>query len=205
MTTTSEITAPRSRRTFDGWRWGGRVFLLFMLLYTAVPMIWMLITSIKSGFAAMQFPPQWWPSQPTLASYQKLLDPQVTAARLAHVDGDLVILAAQHLGEERESADGHVGRVGGHATRLGLVRDGRDQALLGHPLPDAVGGHHEPNQNQQYDPQRHPPPAAATGHPHRLLLHECHSAGPFQAHRGPARGGLLPKLCPNQFRMMPTT
>ena len=47
-----------------------------MLLYTAVPMIWMLLTSIKSGFAAMQFPPQWWPTQPTLASYQKLLDPQ---------------------------------------------------------------------------------------------------------------------------------
>ena len=47
-----------------------------MLLYTAVPMIWMLLTSIKSGFAAMQFPPQWWPDEPTLASYQKLLDPQ---------------------------------------------------------------------------------------------------------------------------------
>jgi multiple sugar transport system permease protein len=47
-----------------------------MLLYTALPMIWMLLTSIKSGFAAMQFPPQWWPNEPTLASYQKLLDPQ---------------------------------------------------------------------------------------------------------------------------------
>jgi multiple sugar transport system permease protein len=29
----------------DGWRWGGRFFLLFMLLYTAVPMVWMLLTS----------------------------------------------------------------------------------------------------------------------------------------------------------------
>ena len=47
-----------------------------MLLYTALPMVWMLLTSIKSGFAAMQFPPQWWPDEPTLASYQKLLDPQ---------------------------------------------------------------------------------------------------------------------------------
>ena len=47
-----------------------------MLLYTALPMVWMLLTSIKSGFAAMQFPPQWWPTEPTLASYQKLLDPQ---------------------------------------------------------------------------------------------------------------------------------
>lgn len=76
MTSTSATEAPRSRRRIDGWRWGGRIFLVFMLLYTALPMVWMLLTSIKSGFAAMQFPPQWWPNEPTLASYQKLLDPQ---------------------------------------------------------------------------------------------------------------------------------
>jgi multiple sugar transport system permease protein len=39
-------------------------------------MVWMMLTSIKSGFAAMAFPPEWWPNEPTLASYQKLLDPQ---------------------------------------------------------------------------------------------------------------------------------
>jgi multiple sugar transport system permease protein len=66
----------RRRRPIDGWRWAGRLLLVIMLFYTAVPMLWMLITSIKSGFAAMQFPPQWWPDEPTLASYQKLLDPQ---------------------------------------------------------------------------------------------------------------------------------
>jgi multiple sugar transport system permease protein len=76
VTSTSATEAPRSRRRIDGWRWGGRIFLVFMLLYTALPMVWMLLTSIKSGFAAMQFPPQWWPNEPTLASYQKLLDPQ---------------------------------------------------------------------------------------------------------------------------------
>jgi len=68
--------AKRRVRRVDGWRWAGRIFLLFMLLYTAVPMIWMLITSFKSGFAAMAFPHEWWPKEPTLASYQKLLDPQ---------------------------------------------------------------------------------------------------------------------------------
>ena len=47
-----------------------------MLLYTAVPMAWMMLTSIKSQFAAMTYPPEWWPSEPTLASYQNLLDPQ---------------------------------------------------------------------------------------------------------------------------------
>ena len=77
MTSETMRSAPAARRKpVDWWRWAGRFFLLLMLLYTAVPMIWMLLTSIKSGFAAMQFPPQWWPDEPTLASYQKLLDPQ---------------------------------------------------------------------------------------------------------------------------------
>jgi multiple sugar transport system permease protein len=79
MTTLSEVARSaelRRRKPIDGWRWAGRIFLVLMLLYTAVPMLWMLLTSIKSGFAAMQFPPQWWPAEPTLASYQKLLDPQ---------------------------------------------------------------------------------------------------------------------------------
>jgi multiple sugar transport system permease protein len=75
LTATTGIAATRRRKPFDAWRWAGRFFLLLMLLYTAVPMVWMLLTSIKSGFAAMQFPPQWLPSEPTLASYEKLLDP----------------------------------------------------------------------------------------------------------------------------------
>lgn len=66
----------RSRRGIDGWRWAGRVFLFGMLVFTVVPMAWMLLTSLKTGFAAMQFPPQWWPAEPTLVNYQKLLDPQ---------------------------------------------------------------------------------------------------------------------------------
>lgn len=76
MTITANSVTTRSRKPFDGWRWSGRIFLLIMVLYTALPMAWMLLTSIKSGFAATRFPPQWWPDEPTLASYQKLLDPQ---------------------------------------------------------------------------------------------------------------------------------
>ena len=71
----------RHRRRVDGWRWSGRLFLLFMLLYTAVPMAWMTLTSIKSQFAAMTYPPEWWPSEPTLASYRNLLDPQNSVGR----------------------------------------------------------------------------------------------------------------------------
>jgi multiple sugar transport system permease protein len=66
---------PGTRTGIDLWRWAGRIFLVVMLLFTLLPMIWMLLTSIKSGFAALQFPPQWWPREPTLASYTKLLDP----------------------------------------------------------------------------------------------------------------------------------
>lgn len=72
----SAVGSTPHRRRIDGWRWTGRFFLLFMLLYTAAPMAWMMLTSIKSQFAAMTYPPEWWPGEPTLASYKNLLDPQ---------------------------------------------------------------------------------------------------------------------------------
>ena len=70
-----QAAMPKPRAGIDLWRWAGRIFLAVMLLFTLLPMIWMLLTSFKSGFAALQFPPQWWPNEPTLASYKKLLDP----------------------------------------------------------------------------------------------------------------------------------
>jgi len=71
------ITAPtrRPRAKTDPWRWAGRIFLVLLLLFTVLPMVWMVLTSIKSQFAAMQYPPQWWPTEPTLQNYTKLLDP----------------------------------------------------------------------------------------------------------------------------------
>ena len=49
---TNRCTAtPRSRKGVDVWRWAGRIFLAVMLLSTPrLPMVWMLLTSIKSGF-----------------------------------------------------------------------------------------------------------------------------------------------------------
>ena len=64
-----------ARKPIDWGRWAGRGFLLFILTFTVIPMIWMLLTSIKTQFAAMQYPPQWWPAEPTLENYVKLLDP----------------------------------------------------------------------------------------------------------------------------------
>jgi multiple sugar transport system permease protein len=70
-----------SMRSFDGWRWAGRGFLLVLLAYTLIPMAWMLLTSLKTGFAAMQYPPQWWPAEPTLDNYTRLLDPRDSVGR----------------------------------------------------------------------------------------------------------------------------
>ncbi len=64
-----------TRKPVDWWRWGGRLFLVFLLIFTVLPMLWMVLTSLKTQFAAMQYPPQWWPAEPTLQNYTKLLDP----------------------------------------------------------------------------------------------------------------------------------
>ena len=44
-------------------------------------MVWMLLTSLKTQFAALQFPPQWFPSAPTLEHYQQLLSPRNDVGR----------------------------------------------------------------------------------------------------------------------------
>jgi multiple sugar transport system permease protein len=74
MTTMTE-SAVTQRKGAGGWRWAGRIFLTLLLGFTVMPMFWMVITSLKTGFAAMQYPPQWWPSEPTLENYWRLLDP----------------------------------------------------------------------------------------------------------------------------------
>jgi multiple sugar transport system permease protein len=66
---------PVGRKAIDWWRWSGRAFLTFLLLFTILPMVWMLLTSVKSQFAALQYPPQWWPAEPTLDNYLVLLSP----------------------------------------------------------------------------------------------------------------------------------
>jgi len=46
--------------------------------FAVIPMLWMLSTSLKGQFAALSQPPQWIPSNPTLAQYQTLLSPTGT-------------------------------------------------------------------------------------------------------------------------------
>ncbi|HEY4198979.1 MAG TPA: carbohydrate ABC transporter permease [Devosiaceae bacterium] len=67
-------SAVTHRKPTDWWRWAGRIFLTLLLIFTVLPMFWMLLTSFKTQFAAMQYPPQWWPNEPTLQNYIRLLD-----------------------------------------------------------------------------------------------------------------------------------
>ena len=64
-----------SARGRDGWSVTGWIFLVLLLLFSVMPMVWMLITSIKTQFAALQYPPEWIPSNPTLEQYRRLLSP----------------------------------------------------------------------------------------------------------------------------------
>lgn len=65
----------RKRRKRDAWSIGGWIFLALLLIFSLVPMIWMFLTSIKTQFAALEYPPQWLPEHPTLDSYRRLLSP----------------------------------------------------------------------------------------------------------------------------------
>jgi multiple sugar transport system permease protein len=77
---TRAVTARRRRRfkaqpvTILGW-----LFLLLMLAFTIIPMAWMISTSLKSSFAAINQPPQWIPNEPTLDAYRNLLSPSSDA------------------------------------------------------------------------------------------------------------------------------
>jgi multiple sugar transport system permease protein len=54
------------------------VWVILLLGFAVVPMLWMLSTSLKGQFAALQQPPEWIPSHPTLQNYVTLLSPTGT-------------------------------------------------------------------------------------------------------------------------------
>ena len=65
----------QSRGGFNILNLGRWIFLAFLLAFTALPMLWMVSTSIKTEFAAIQQPPTWIPAEPTLNQYTTLLSP----------------------------------------------------------------------------------------------------------------------------------
>ncbi|MBO9126369.1 MULTISPECIES: carbohydrate ABC transporter permease [unclassified Rhizobium] len=78
MSTTSVLTnkkAVPSRKKRSYWQLAGNIFLIGLTLFSALPMVWMFLTSIKTQFAAMQYPPQWIPNEVTFEEYFLLLSP----------------------------------------------------------------------------------------------------------------------------------
>lgn len=73
---TERVYAKR-RKPFrlNGWSIAGWLFLLLLLIFTVVPMAWMLSTSLKTEFASIQQPPRWIPGNITFEEYTTLLNP----------------------------------------------------------------------------------------------------------------------------------
>ncbi len=76
-------TRARTRRRHrpGAWTIVGWVFMAALLVYTLVPMLWMLSTSLKSEYAATEYPPRWIPEFPTIEQYRELLNPASDVGR----------------------------------------------------------------------------------------------------------------------------
>lgn len=69
------VRARQRRRRTDGWSVAGWIYIALLTLFAMIPMAWMLSTSLKSQFAALQYPPEWIPSNPNIEQYRRLLSP----------------------------------------------------------------------------------------------------------------------------------
>lgn len=47
--------------------------IVFLIVYTFTPLLWMLMTSLKSDPEAVQVPPTLWPKEPTFDAYKEIL------------------------------------------------------------------------------------------------------------------------------------
>src|SRR5260370_39825440 len=74
-TTVPASRAVRRRRRIAPLDIVSGVWILLLVGFAVIPMLWMLSTSLKGQFAALQQPPEWIPSHPTLQSYITLLSP----------------------------------------------------------------------------------------------------------------------------------
>lgn len=85
-----------SRRRLDPWSIAGWIFLVLLLLFTVIPMAWMVSTSLKTQLGALRYPPEWIPSNPTLENYTRLLDPgsEVGSTFLRYMGNSLLVSSA---------------------------------------------------------------------------------------------------------------
>lgn len=71
----------KRRRRGDGWSVAGWIYIALLTVFAMLPMAWMLSTSLKSQFAALQYPPEWIPSSPNIEQYRRLLSPNNAVGR----------------------------------------------------------------------------------------------------------------------------
>lgn len=90
------MSGPARRPVIGGWTLGGWLFLVAITLFACLPMLWMLVTSLKTQFAALQYPPEWIPSEPTLEEYVRLLSPENEVGRefLVYLWNSVLVSAA---------------------------------------------------------------------------------------------------------------
>jgi multiple sugar transport system permease protein len=77
------------------------VFLVLLGVFTLLPMVWMVLTSLKTQFAALQYPPEWIPRNVTFEEYTQLLSPSNEVGRefLTYMGNSLFVsLASTILG-----------------------------------------------------------------------------------------------------------
>ena len=65
----------------DPWVTVGTALLVVLTLFAVMPIAWMVVTSVKTQFAATQYPPEWIPANPTLDEYRRLLSPASEVGR----------------------------------------------------------------------------------------------------------------------------
>lgn len=96
MNIAEAVNPPIRRKPRDAWRLVGNVFLVILTVFSALPMLWMLLTSVKGQFAALQYPPQWIPTSPTLEQYWRLLSPNSDVGRefLTYMLNSLIVSTA---------------------------------------------------------------------------------------------------------------
>ena len=91
------IARPRG----DFWLVARIVFLVLLGVFTLLPMVWMLLTSVKTQFGALQYPPEWIPRNVTFEEYAALLSPSNEVGRefLTYMGNSLIVsLASTILG-----------------------------------------------------------------------------------------------------------
>jgi multiple sugar transport system permease protein len=88
-----------SRRRTDVWSAMRIVFLTMLTIFTLLPMAWMVLTSVKTQFAALQYPPQWIPRSITFEQYWRLLSPTSDVGQefLGYMFNSLIVALASTI------------------------------------------------------------------------------------------------------------